>query len=359
VTTCAVEGSYALTASLFYPDGPYQLGGVVVFTPPPICTVNAVGTAAIDVVYTARAGGPYISYRDTVPYRFDGALLYLNDGLAVGALSGIADGVANTIVIVAGSYERTVGHALAGTMVRQAAVGVQGPRGPAGPQGPPGPTGPQGQLGPMGPPGTDGAPGPPGPAGPAGPQGAAGPQGPQGAPGPSGPVGPAGPGGPQGPIGPIGPQGPQGLQGPAGPPGPAGSGYVLQAGSSANLNPADSTTYYYGCFPSIAAANTAAAATNTRCYVPQAGTITAVVLHFWNSGTLATPQTSSVSLRLNLASSTPISTGVLNNAASTVVTNTGLSIPVVAGDHFQIQWATPAWATNPSAVRLAVAVYIQ
>jgi hypothetical protein len=134
---------------------------------------------------------------------------------------------------------------------------------------------------------------------------------------------------------------------------------VLQAGSSANLNPADSTTYYYGCFPSIAAANTAAAATNTRCYVPRAGTITAVVLQFWNSGTLASAQTSSVSVRLNLAGTTAISAAVLNNAASTVVTNTGLSIPVVVGDHFQILWTTPAWATNPTAVRLAVAVYIE
>jgi hypothetical protein len=135
VTTCTVSGQYALTASLFYPEGPYQLGGVVVFTPPATCSINAVGTAVIDAVYAARSGGPYLSYRETVPYRFDGTFLHLNEGLAIGALSGIADGVANAIVIIAGDDERSVGHALAGTMVRQAAFGAPGPQGPPAPPG--------------------------------------------------------------------------------------------------------------------------------------------------------------------------------------------------------------------------------
>lgn len=419
MTTCAVSGHYALTASLFYPDGPYQLGGVVVFTPPATCAVNAVGTADIDVVFAARAGGPYLAFRETVPYRFDGTLLRLNEGLAVGALSGISEGIANAIVIIAGDDERALGHALAGTMVRQSSFGAAGPAGPPGPAGPAGPLGPPGAVGPAGadgptgpigpagpagpagspgpagPVGATGAtgpaglPGPTGPAGPAGPVGAdgapgvpgpTGPVGPTGATGPAGPIGPAGPTGPTGatgatgatgppgstgpagPIGPIGPTGltgPTGATGPAGPAGPPGLGYALQAGSSANLNPADSTTYYYGCFPSIAAANTAAASANSRCYVPRAGTITAVVVHFWNSATLASAQTSTVTIRINGTLSTSVATAVLNNAASTQYATAALSIPVVAGDYFQILWTTPAWATNPTAVRLAVTVYIQ
>jgi hypothetical protein len=118
-------------------------------------------------------------------------------------------------------------------------------------------------------------------------------------------------------------------------------------------------TYYYGCFPSVAAATSAAASANSRCYVPRAGTVTAVVAHFWNSGTLGSAQPSTLSLRLNGLTSTTISSVVVNNGASTSFANAALSIPAVAGDYFQIVWATPAWGTNPTAVRLAVAVYIQ
>lgn len=60
VTTCSVTGQYAVTVSLFYPDGPYQLGGVVTFSPPATCAVNAVGTAVIDVLFTARGLGPVL-----------------------------------------------------------------------------------------------------------------------------------------------------------------------------------------------------------------------------------------------------------------------------------------------------------
>ena len=164
---------------------------------------------------------------------------------------------------------------------------------------------------------------------------------------------------PQDLLVPWGCRGPIGPAGPAGPPGPAGLGYVLQAGSSANLNPADNATYYYGCFPSIAAATSAAVNANNRCYLPRAGTITAVVAHFWDAGTLASAQPSTISLRLNGVSTTPVTAAVLNNAASTVFSNTGLSIPVAAGDYLQVLWSTPVWAPNPTNVRLAVVVYVQ
>jgi hypothetical protein len=133
----------------------------------------------------------------------------------------------------------------------------------------------------------------------------------------------------------------------------------MQAGSSANLNPADNTTYYYACFPAVAAANTAAAATNSRCYIPRAGTVTAVRLHFWNSGTLSSAQPSTVNFRLNGSALTLVASGVVNNVATTTYDNSALSIPVAAGDYFQVLWTTPVWTTNPTAVRLAVVVYIE
>jgi hypothetical protein len=135
-----------------------------------------------------------------------------------------------------------------------------------------------------------------------------------------------------------------------------GLGYAIQAGSSANLSPADATTYYYGCFNSIAAGTTAARA---RCYIPKAGTVTAIYGNFWVATTLGTAETSTISFRLNNTTDTAISAAVVANAAATTFSNTGLSIAVAAGDYFELKWVTPTWVTNPTAVRLSVVVYIE
>lgn len=503
LTTCSVQGQYAVTVSLFYPEGPYQLGGVVTFTPPATCAVNAQGTALIDVFFTARGLGPYFSYRDTLPYWFDGTLLHVGpDNLILGALSGISNGVANALVVVAGENQRQFGRALAGTMIRQMAEGTQGPAGPTGATGPTGaagvsgPTGPAGPAGATGPTGADGAAGPAGPTGatgaagptgatgsagaagptgstgpagptgptgvdgptgatgavgatgatgsagstgptgptgaagavgptgpagstgPAGPTGATGaagavgPTGPPGSTGPSGPTGatgstgsagptgatgatgalgptgpagptgatgaagaagptgptgatgPAGPTGATGPVGAIGPTGPAGVLGPTGATGPTGPsgglGYAVAFGSSVNLNPADATTYVYGCFPGQGAVTTAsAAATAIRCPVPRAGTVTAVSVVFWTSGTLGTGQTSTLSVRVNGGATTAVIGGITTSAVANQFGATGLSIPVAAGNYLQLLWATPTWTTNPTAVRMTAVVYIE
>jgi hypothetical protein len=136
-------------------------------------------------------------------------------------------------------------------------------------------------------------------------------------------------------------------------------GYVIQAGSSTNLGPADNQTYYYGCSPSIAATNSAATATGLRCYVPHAGTITAAYLNFWVAGTLSTAEASQVSLRVNGTTLTALTSSVTTDAVATVSSATGLSIPVAQGDYVQILWTTPIWATNPTNVRLSATLYVQ
>ena len=156
----------------------------------------------------------------------------------------------------------------------------------------------------------------------------------------------------------MGLTGTTGATGTSGPAGPAGSGlgYALQGGSFANLNPADNTTYYFGCFTSIAASTTPA---RTRCYIPKPGTITAVRVTFWNAGTLSSPQTSTVSLRLNNTTDTVVSTAVVNNPVVTTFSNASLSVTVGEGDYFEIKWVTPTWPTNPTNIRMSVAVYIE
>ena len=149
--------------------------------------------------------------------------------------------------------------------------------------------------------------------------------------------------GPQGPVGPTGAAGDDGL------------GLVIQAGYSANLNPADARTYYVGCFPSIAPSTTA---DRTRCYVPTSGRIKAVYGTFWNSGTLSSAQTSTIALRVNNTTSTTVSSTVANNTVITTFSASSLSIAVSAGDYFEVTWATPTWTTNPTNTRLSVIVYI-
>ena len=158
-----------------------------------------------------------------------------------------------------------------------------------------------------------------------------------------------------GPIGATGAQGPTGNAGPAGPAG-SGLGYALQAGSFANLNPADNTTYYFGCFASIAASTTAA---RTRCYVPKPGTITSVRVTFWNAGTLSSAQASTLNLRLNNTTDTVVSAAVVNNPVVTTFGDASLSVAVSEGDYFEIKWVTPTWSTNPTNVRMSVVVYIE
>jgi hypothetical protein len=210
--------------------------------------------------------------------------------------------------------------------------------------------------------GATGATGAAGATGATGAAGAAGATGPTGAPGAAGATGATGSTGATGPTGAAGTNGVNGATGatgatgPTGPTGPTGTGYSLQAGSSTNLNPADTTTYYYGCFPSIAASTTAASA---RCYIPKAGTVKAIYGNFWNNGTLGSAETSTINFRVNNATDTVISAGVQNNALVTTFSNSSLSIAVVAGDYFEIKWVTPTWATNPTQVRLAGVIYIE
>jgi hypothetical protein len=147
-----------------------------------------------------------------------------------------------------------------------------------------------------------------------------------------------------------------GSQGPTGPAGPPGLGFVIQAGSSANLSPADARTYYFGCFPSIASTTTA---DRTRCYLPKGGRITAVYGTFWNSGTLASAQTSTIQLRLNNTTNYTVASTVLNTAVTTAFGDNTLSIAVSQGDFFELTWTTPTWTTNPTNTRLAVMVYVE
>jgi hypothetical protein len=69
--------------------------------------------------------------------------------------------------------------------------------------------------------------------------------------------------------------------------------------------------------------------------------------------------TSSISLRLNNTTDTLISNAVLNDASYTYLSNTALSVSVVAGDYVEFKWVTPAWAANPTNIGIIWTLFVE
>jgi hypothetical protein len=138
----------------------------------------------------------------------------------------------------------------------------------------------------------------------------------------------------------------------------AGGGAVndchIQAACAA-FSPADATTYHIGAFPN----QTPSTAANRKLYIPRAGTVKRIDLLFLNTTSDATTEQSTVSFRLNDTTDTAITTTLALNATPITVTNSSLSIAVVAGDWFAIKWVTPTWATNPVGTVISAQVWIE
>jgi hypothetical protein len=107
--------------------------------------------------------------------------------------------------------------------------------------------------------------------------------------------------------------------------------------------------------PSQVATTTAG---SVRCYIPKAGTVTAIYGSFVTGGTHTA--TSTLNFRLNDTTDTLIASAALNNSAVTAFSNPSLSVTVIAGDFFEIKWTNPAWTNpNPNNVRMSLVVYIE
>lgn len=130
-------------------------------------------------------------------------------------------------------------------------------------------------------------------------------------------------------------------------------GYALQTTMQASAV-LDATTYYQGStvLPLGTLAN------RNRVYIPKSGRVTSIYFFTTVASTLGSAQQSTVYFRLNDTTDTVITSTHQDDAVFQVDINTGLSIPVVAGDFFEIKWVTPTWTTNPSAVRQTALVYI-
>lgn len=132
-------------------------------------------------------------------------------------------------------------------------------------------------------------------------------------------------------------------------------GYSLVLGHQ-SFDPADSTTYYYGGMMGSSAVPFAA---RRRIYIPKSGTIKSAYVFAEVGSTLASTETATMYLRLNNTTDTLVSSAIQFNTTSQSYSATNLSIAVTAGDYLEVKLVTPAWATNPLAIRTNVSTWIE
>lgn len=140
-------------------------------------------------------------------------------------------------------------------------------------------------------------------------------------------------------------------------------GYTIPIISSgSNGTNSDATTYWFGAVQlgsSGASGGTNDATGISRIYVPKAGVLSVCRLLLTVQGTLASSETSTISIRVNDTTDYTVSDAVVANATINAISNTAMSITLAAGDFFSFKWVTPTWATNPTTVRISGIVYIQ
>lgn len=131
-------------------------------------------------------------------------------------------------------------------------------------------------------------------------------------------------------------------------------GYTIPFGTATFGAPAASTTYYLGA--DIVAPGTVYASVSVP--VPKAGLLRRITIKIRVTGTLASGETVTYSVRLN--DTTDISAGTATWNSATVTTTTDLTpTQVAAGDTLVVKIATPAWSPLPTNVRPWALLYIE
>ena len=129
-------------------------------------------------------------------------------------------------------------------------------------------------------------------------------------------------------------------------------GYTLPV-IAMSSSPADAATVYFGFTPAVPSTSAAA----SKVYIRKAGVIKNAEVYCF-SGTAGTNENWSLYVRLNNTTDYLIAT-VGAATSERVFSNTGLSIPVVAGDYFEIKGVQPTWVTNPLLTVYGGYVYIE
>jgi hypothetical protein len=122
-----------------------------------------------------------------------------------------------------------------------------------------------------------------------------------------------------------------------------------------NGSPADSLTYFFGA--PWDALNTVEYYT---VFVPRAGTIREVVLSAWTAGVGSSAENTTFKLRKNGADVATLYTGSIAGTTGnyTRLATINADVSVAQNDYITISMVTPAWATNPTGLRILVELMI-
>lgn len=129
-------------------------------------------------------------------------------------------------------------------------------------------------------------------------------------------------------------------------------GYAINV-QALTSSPTDAQTVYFGMLPKAPVT----AAGTSKVYIRKSGHIKVAEIYCY-SGTAGTSENWSLYIRVNNTTDYLIQTlGV--SANERVFSNTGLNIPVNAGDYIEIKGVQPTWATNPLTTIYGGYIYIE
>lgn len=136
------------------------------------------------------------------------------------------------------------------------------------------------------------------------------------------------------------------------------TGYVLTLGGTTSSSPADASTVHWGNASATILGMTTVEGRN-KVYIPKSGTIKSAYFFFFQSTTLGSSETSTTTIRVNGATDNIVNNTTVFNDTFTATNNGSLSIPVAAGDYFEIKHVCATWGTNPAGIRASGWIYIE
>lgn len=126
--------------------------------------------------------------------------------------------------------------------------------------------------------------------------------------------------------------------------------YIVPVGYTTSLNPADSTTYYIGGL--LSQSPPTSAGNSRRFAAPITGNATEFRFIFAN-GTVSTTESNTFVLRNTTQATSVTITNSYAINGQMIANFTGFTLAVNANDVLQIEWTTPAWATNPISTQMS------
>jgi len=126
-----------------------------------------------------------------------------------------------------------------------------------------------------------------------------------------------------------------------------------------SLSPGDTQTYYIG--NSINLTAPISGSDGRRVTIPKTGNIIRVGIVQTVGGTLGSSETSTITVNnvTQATQSTITTTFTYDSSSANISYDLSSPLAVNQGDKIELRWTTPAWVTNPTAVRQQMNVYLE